>query len=78
MFFTIVKPAFSDHLYQVTVKPALVTTSIKLVKPALVTISIKLQSNLLLVTTSIKLQSNLLLVTTSIKWVKPTFSDHLY
>ena len=30
-----------------TVKPALVTTSIKLVKPALVTTSIKLQSNLL-------------------------------
>jgi hypothetical protein len=37
---------FSDHLYQVTVKPALVTTSIKLVKPVLVTTSINLQSNL--------------------------------
>ena len=30
-----------------TVKPIVVTTSIKLVKPALVTTSIKLQSNLL-------------------------------
>jgi predicted transcriptional regulator len=32
---------FSDHLYYVTVKPVLVTTSIKLVKPPFVTTSIK-------------------------------------
>ena len=36
-----------DNIPLSTAKPALVTTSIKLVKPALVTTSIKLQSNLL-------------------------------
>jgi hypothetical protein len=37
----------SSLSYMTSVKPPLVTTSIKLVKPPLVTTSIKLQSNLL-------------------------------